>query len=106
MFVFSQHGIGCADAVPELELADLQPYSLDKNMEFIIDRFLNPQADGPYGARGIGEHPMVSVPSVIANAVYDALGINFYELPLSPEKVALAIKREVESGKQERVPQE
>ncbi len=51
----------------------------------------NPQADGPFGARGLGEHPMISVPSVIANAVYDALGINFYELPLSPERVALAI---------------
>ncbi|HEY8875135.1 MAG TPA: molybdopterin cofactor-binding domain-containing protein, partial [Desulfosporosinus sp.] len=53
----------------------------------------NPQADGPFGARGVGEHPMISVPSVIANALYDALGINFYELPLSPEKIALAIAR-------------
>jgi len=51
-----------------------------------------PQADGPFGARGVGEHPMVSVPSVIVNAVYDALGINFYEIPLTPEKVALAIR--------------
>jgi CO/xanthine dehydrogenase Mo-binding subunit len=53
----------------------------------------NAQTDGPYGARGIGEHPMVSVPSVIGNALYDALGINFYNLPLSPEKVALAIAK-------------
>ncbi len=53
----------------------------------------NPQADGPFGARGVGEHPMISVPSVIANALYDALGINFYELPLSSEKIALAIAR-------------
>jgi len=54
----------------------------------------NPQLDGPFGARGIGEHPMISVPSVIGNALYDALGINFFDLPLSPEKVALAIVRE------------
>ena len=51
----------------------------------------NPQMDGPFGARGVAEHPMISVPSVIANALYDALGINFYKLPLSPEHVALAI---------------
>lgn len=51
----------------------------------------NPQFDGPFGARGVAEHPMISVPSVIANALYDALGINFYRLPLSPEHVALAI---------------
>ncbi len=53
----------------------------------------NPQLDGPFGARGVGEHPMISVPSAIANALYDALGINFYELPLTPEKVALAVAK-------------
>jgi CO/xanthine dehydrogenase Mo-binding subunit len=51
----------------------------------------NPQTDGPFGARGVGEHPMISVPSVIGNALYDAVGINFYRLPMSPENVALAI---------------
>ena len=51
----------------------------------------NPQLDGPFGARGVAEHPMISVPSVIANALYDALGINFLSLPLSPENVALSI---------------
>lgn len=51
----------------------------------------NPQLDGPFGARGVGEHPMISVPSAIGNALYDALGIQFFDLPLSPEKVALAI---------------
>jgi CO/xanthine dehydrogenase Mo-binding subunit len=49
------------------------------------------QVDGPYGARGIGEHPMISVPSAIGNALYDALEIDFYRLPLNPESVALAI---------------
>ena len=53
----------------------------------------NPQFDGPFGARGVAEHPMISVPSVIGNALYDALGINFYQLPLSPERVALSIVR-------------
>ena len=51
----------------------------------------NPQFDGPFGARGVAEHPMISVPSVIGNALYDALRINFYNLPLSPERVALSI---------------
>lgn len=53
----------------------------------------NPQLDGPFGARGVAEHPMISVPSVVGNALYDALGINFYQLPLSPERVALAIAK-------------
>ncbi len=59
----------------------------------------NPQLDGPFGARGVAEHPMISVPSVIGNALYDALRINFYNLPLSPERVALSIANNKEADK-------
>jgi CO/xanthine dehydrogenase Mo-binding subunit len=71
------------------------PTAKDIPMEIIPILIENPQPDGPFGARGIGEHPMISVPSVIGNALYDALGINFYKLPLSPENVALAIKKQL-----------
>ena len=57
-----------------------------------------PQPDGPYGARGIAEHPMISVPSAIGNALYDALGIEFAELPLNVERILLRILEE-RSGK-------
>jgi len=70
------------------------PTAKDIPMEMVPILIENPQPDGPFGARGIGEHPMISVPSVIGNALYDALGINFYKLPLSPENVALAIARQ------------
>jgi CO/xanthine dehydrogenase Mo-binding subunit len=52
-----------------------------------------PQLDGPYGARGVAEHPMVSVPSVIGNALRDALGIDFFDLPLNPERVYMRLKK-------------
>lgn len=68
------------------------PTAKDVPFEIVPIYIENPQTDGPYGARGIGEHPMISVPSVIGNALYDALGINFHRLPLSPENVALAIQ--------------
>ena len=57
-----------------------------------------PQPDGPYGARGIAEHPMISVPSAIGNALYDALRIEFAELPLNVERILLRILEE-RSGK-------
>ncbi|WIV11926.1 xanthine dehydrogenase family protein molybdopterin-binding subunit [Proteiniborus sp. MB09-C3] len=63
----------------------------DEIIPIYIENPESAQVDGPYGARGIGEHPMISVPSAIGNALYDALGINFHRLPLSPENVALAI---------------
>ncbi len=67
------------------------PTAMDIPDEMVPICIENPQFDGPFGARGVAEHPMISVPSVVGNALYDALGINFYELPLSPENVALAI---------------
>lgn len=42
---------------------------------------------GPFGAKGVGECGMVPTPAAIANAVYDATGIRFTELPLTPERV-------------------
>lgn len=46
-----------------------------------------PQLDGPYGARGCGEHPLISVTAVIANALANATGAEFYDMPLSADKV-------------------
>jgi CO/xanthine dehydrogenase Mo-binding subunit len=57
-----------------------------------------PQLDGPYGARGVAEHPMISVPGAIGNALADALGIDFFELPLNPERVYLRIKKAKGAG--------
>ncbi|MBN1933131.1 MAG: molybdopterin-dependent oxidoreductase [Anaerolineae bacterium] len=51
-----------------------------------------PQDDGPWGARGVGEHPMIATAPALANAVYDALGIRFTDMPLTAEKVYLAIR--------------
>ena len=54
---------------------------------------------GPFGAKGIGEPPVVGVAPAIRNALYDALGIPFYTLPITPMKVLAAIKqREREVG--------
>ena len=50
-----------------------------------------PQPDGPFGARGVGEHTMIGAAPVIANAVYDALGVRITSMPITQEKVAMAI---------------
>ncbi|MBC8204615.1 xanthine dehydrogenase family protein molybdopterin-binding subunit [bacterium] len=54
---------------------------------------------GPYGAKGVGEAPLIPTPAAIANAVSDALGIKIDELPITPEKVLKA----VQSGKSEKI---
>jgi carbon-monoxide dehydrogenase large subunit len=50
-----------------------------------------PQDDGPWGARGIGEHSMVPTVPAIANAIYDAVGIRMDGPPFTSEKVFLAM---------------
>jgi len=51
-----------------------------------------PEATGPYGAKGVGEAGTVPITPAIANAVYDAVGVRFRELPLTPEKILAAMK--------------
>ncbi|MDV4151407.1 xanthine dehydrogenase family protein molybdopterin-binding subunit [Clostridium sp. AL.422] len=52
-----------------------------------------PQLDGPYGARGCAEHPMISITSVIGNAIADATGVEIYELPFTADKVYRALNK-------------
>ncbi|MBK7129601.1 MAG: xanthine dehydrogenase family protein molybdopterin-binding subunit [Crocinitomicaceae bacterium] len=47
--------------------------------------------EGPYGAKGVGEAPLIPTAAAIANAVCDALDVDMVELPLSPERVLKAI---------------
>jgi carbon-monoxide dehydrogenase large subunit len=51
-----------------------------------------PQPDGPFGARGVGEHTMIPAAAMVANAVEDAVGVRIKSLPITAEKVLNALK--------------
>ena len=55
-----------------------------------------PVDDGPWGARGVGEHVMVQTAPAMANAIYDAVGIRFSDLPLSADKIYLAMEEKLD----------
>jgi len=57
-----------------------------------------PQNDGPFGARGVGEHPMVPTIASIANAIYDAVGVRLKGPPFTAEKIYLAMKDQRQTG--------
>jgi CO/xanthine dehydrogenase Mo-binding subunit len=59
------------------------------NIETIIVEVPSPA--GPFGARGVGEPPIVPAPAAIANAVSDATGARITELPITPERIAMAL---------------
>ena len=75
------------------------PTSLDIPDEVVPIIVEVPQPDGPFGARGIAEHTMIPAAPIIANAVEDALGIRIKSMPITAEKIAMAIlngKKEVD----------
>ena len=55
---------------------------------------------GPYGAKGISETTTVPVAPAILNALYDAIGIRFFKLPVTPEMVLEALNAKQAGGAQ------
>jgi CO/xanthine dehydrogenase Mo-binding subunit len=53
-----------------------------------------PSEHGPFGARGVGEAPVVPTAAAIANAVADATGVRLTDLPLTAPKVWAALHGE------------
>jgi CO/xanthine dehydrogenase Mo-binding subunit len=49
--------------------------------------------EGPYGAKEVGEGPIHPVIPSIGNAIYDAVGIRLYDLPMTPPKVLAALQQ-------------
>ncbi|MBI4863569.1 MAG: xanthine dehydrogenase family protein molybdopterin-binding subunit [Candidatus Riflebacteria bacterium] len=63
-----------------------------------VDFVETPGVIGPYGARGIGEHPVIGPPPAILNAIHDATGIDFFEIPVTPEKMKKALDEKGSGG--------
>ena len=53
---------------------------------------------GPYGAKGVGEGAIIPTAVAIADAVYDAIGVRFFELPITPEKILAALAEKEARG--------
>ncbi|HZE72739.1 MAG TPA: molybdopterin cofactor-binding domain-containing protein [Pyrinomonadaceae bacterium] len=58
----------------------------------------DPDPNGPFGAKEVGQGPLLPVPPAVANAVYDAVGVRIDEVPITPEKVLKAL-REKQRGR-------
>jgi len=66
---------------------------------FVVE---DPEPTGPFGAKGIGEPVLIPTAPAIVNAVYDAIGVRIYDLPLTPERVLRALKAKGNRGSGER----
>jgi 4-hydroxybenzoyl-CoA reductase subunit alpha len=70
------------------------PTSLDMP-EVFTELVEEPDPRGPFGAKEVGQGPLLPIMPAVANAVYDAVGVRIDEVPITPEKIvkALAEKR-------------
>jgi len=68
-----------------------QPVTHTPEIESIAVPSYEPR--GPYGAKEVGEGSMVPVLGSIANAIYDAIGVRMYELPITPQKILKALEK-------------
>lgn len=66
------------------------PHSYDvPNIETVLVEI--PSDLGPFGAKGVGEPPVVPVGAAIANAIFDAVGVRMAQLPITPERLFAAL---------------
>ena len=73
-----------------LEMPDIVTYLIE-----------NPDGAGPFGAKEVGQGPLLPIMPALANAVFDAVGVRVDEIPVTPEKIlaALDLKRRTGVGR-------
>jgi xanthine dehydrogenase molybdenum-binding subunit len=77
---------------------DFRDYKIpgSKDVDFPIELEFVETDDsfGPFGSKGVGEPGLVPTAPAIANAIYDAIGVRIHDLPITPEKILAALKKD------------
>jgi 4-hydroxybenzoyl-CoA reductase alpha subunit len=60
--------------------------------EVFTDLIEHPDPAGPFGAKEVGQGPLLPVMPAVANAVYDAVGVRVDSIPVTPEKILRALE--------------
>jgi 4-hydroxybenzoyl-CoA reductase alpha subunit len=82
-------------------LAYKSPTSLDMPdvVTYLVE---DPDPKGPFGAKEVGQGPLLPIMPAVANAVFDAVGVRVDETPVTPEKILKALEQKAK-GKDGRV---
>jgi CO/xanthine dehydrogenase Mo-binding subunit len=83
------------DAEGQPLIASLMDYALPKASQapqIQVEMVEVPAPLGPYGAKGVGEPPVIPGPAAIANAIRAAMGVRITRLPITSEALAQALR--------------
>lgn len=81
-FLYDEQGV-----VLNANLRDYKLISSGEEPEFLVEFIETPETDGPFGARGIGEHGLVGIPAALINSLSAAAQVDLRKLPLTPEQI-------------------
>ena len=79
---FMDYAILKADDMPEIEVRLIET----------VD------AEGPFGAKGLGESGVIPVAAAVRNAIKDATGVRCNELPVTPERLLAGLSAAIRGG--------
>jgi hypothetical protein len=83
-------------AVPSiLEYKSLTTHEMP---EVFTDLVEDPDPNGPFGAKEVGQGPLLPIMPAVANAVYDAVGVRIDEVPITPDKILRALDDKAKGG--------
>jgi 4-hydroxybenzoyl-CoA reductase subunit alpha len=74
-----------------LDYKSLTPLDMPEVEVALIE---DPDPNCPYGAKEVGQGPLLPVMPAVANAIHDALGVRIDEIPITPDKVLRALHAE------------
>ncbi len=81
-FIFDKEG-----RIMNPQLRTYRPLHFSEKTEYIVDFVETPHVDAPFGARGLGEQGLISLPAALGNAISAAIELQVTSLPLTPETI-------------------
>ncbi len=86
VFRANRHGVHKIPSM--LEYKSLTTMEMPEVVTYLVE---DPDPQGPFGAKEVGQGPLLPIMPAVANAVHSALGIRIDEVPITPEKIRKAL---------------
>jgi 4-hydroxybenzoyl-CoA reductase subunit alpha len=74
-----------------LDYKSLTTMEMPEIVTYLVEE---PEPNGPFGAKEVGQGPLLPIMPAVANAVFDAVGVRVDEVPITPEKILRALRRD------------
>ena len=90
-YALTEHLVVAEGQVLTQSFMDYAVLKADAMPEIVVRLIETVDQEGPFGAKGLGESGVIPVAAAVANAIKNAIGIRFTELPITPARVRAAL---------------